>query len=73
MKSNHEQSDNMNYKIDQAQIKLPLHLHPPHMPHPVSSQIIRHYTNKVDPDLFQIDFIFIHIEHDGSFHSSTFR
>ena len=43
------------------------------MPYSMTSEYVRHNPNKIDPDLLQIDFIFIYIEHDGSLHGSTFR
>ncbi len=47
-----------------------LDLHPSHVPYSMSTIVIRHDTNKIDPDFFQIDFIFRHIEHNSSFHGS---
>lgn len=49
-----------------------LDLHSSHVPHPMSSYCIGHDTNKIDSDFFKIDFIFVTIEHDRTFHCSTF-
>ena len=43
------------------------------MPYSVASLCIRHNTDKIDPDLFQIDFMFVDIEHYRAFHGSAFH
>lgn len=42
------------------------------MPNPMTSEGIGHNANKIDPNFLEIDFIFVCIEHNRAFHSSSF-